>query len=152
MRNLFILFWTILLTSCHQQDGNNKSINPSSNSSNMAQTQAGLTNLQIKNYSFLEDMYADSYFPTSIVDKSKDVLVTLCYKIEQKQPKTLAQLYELTHAATNVFNDLQNDFEESGSELETGAREAIAKDFEFIAHAYGFTNADVEELIATRDW
>lgn len=118
----------------------------------MAKTQAGLTNAQMKSYSFLEDMYSDSYFPKSIVDKSKNVLVELCYEIEQKQPKTLEQLYELTHAATNVFNDLQDDFEESGSELETGARETIAKDFEYIAHAYGFADADVEELIGTRDW
>jgi len=28
----------------------------------------------------------------------------------------------------------------------------IAEDFWFVASAYGFTDADVEELIATRDW
>jgi hypothetical protein len=38
------------------------------------------------------------------------------------------------------------------SEIETAAREAIAHDFDVIAGAYGFADADIEELIATRDW
>jgi hypothetical protein len=43
------------------------------------------------------------------------------------------------------------EFEENDSELETAARKAIAEDFERIATAYGF-DADIEELIAPRDW
>ena len=35
--------------------------------------------------------------------------------------------------------------------VETGAREAIGGDFDFIAKTYGY-NADIEELIATRNW
>jgi Family of unknown function (DUF5713) len=58
----------------------------------------------------------------------------------------------LTHAATDDFNQLAEEFFEAESEIETAARECIAADFEFIANAYGFANADVEELIATRDW
>ena len=38
------------------------------------------------------------------------------------------------------------------SEIETAARDCIAVDFEFISKSYGFIEADVEELIATRDW
>ena len=75
----------------------------------------------------------------------------LCGEIESEKPDDLDQLYVLTHRATNRFNDLQEEFAENGSELETAAREAIAMDFDFIAKAYGF-DADVEELIATRDW
>lgn len=32
------------------------------------------------------------------------------------------------------------------------AREEIAEDFAYVARAYGFADADVEELIATREW
>ena len=32
------------------------------------------------------------------------------------------------------------------------AREEMAEDFRFIARAYGFEDADVEELIAPRAW
>lgn len=54
--------------------------------------------------------------------------------------------------ATEQFNALQAEFEAAGSEIETVAREVIAGDFQFIALAYGFADADVEELTAERDW
>jgi hypothetical protein len=57
----------------------------------------------------------------------------------------------LSHTATGKINNLQDDFYQNGSELETGAREAIAMDFEFISKSYGF-KADIEELISNRDW
>lgn len=117
----------------------------------MAKQQAALQNEAVAKYPFLQQMYDDSYFPNQLVDKGKAILVGLCFKIEQKQPKELDDLYELTHAATDKFNDLQEEFFEADSEIETGARECIAEDFEFVANAYGF-EADIEELIASRDW
>jgi hypothetical protein len=117
----------------------------------MPKKQEDLKNESVRSYSFLESMYKDSYFPDKLVDKGKAILVSLCFKIEKEQPKSLDELYELTHAATDKFNDLQEDFEEADSEIETGAREAIAEDFAFVARAYGF-EADIEELIATREW
>lgn len=118
----------------------------------MDQQQQTLKNEQLRTYAFLEDMYSDDYYPNHVVDKGKAILVTFCHQIEQTQAKDLAALYKLSHAATEQFNDLQEDFENNDSELETGARECIAQDFAFIASAYGFVNADIEELIATRDW
>ena len=96
-------------------------------------------------------MYSDSYFPKFLVDKGKAILVDLCLQIENEQPKNLEDLYKLTHAATEKFNDLEKVFDANGSEIETAARESIAADFEFIAHTYGY-KADVEELIAPRNW
>ena len=58
----------------------------------------------------------------------------------------------LTAEMEKNFNDLQQEFEEQGSEMETAARECIAADFEAIARAYGFADADVQELIAPREW
>ena len=118
----------------------------------MSVQQTDLKNEQTRTYSFLVDMYDDDYFPDNLVDKGKDILVGLCHEIETRQPKTLEALYALTHAATDEFNDLQLAFEEQDSEIETVARECIAADFEFIAIAYGFDDADAEELIGTRDW
>ncbi|WP_176737169.1 DUF5713 family protein [Micromonospora citrea] len=40
----------------------------------------------------------------------------------------------------------------AGSEIETVAREAIGDDFWFVATSYGFPDADVERLIANREW
>lgn len=118
----------------------------------MAKTQTNLSNELVRNYAFLEDMYDDDYFPNKLVDKGKAILVELCFKIEDTKPKTLEDLYKLTHSATDQFNELQEEFEENDSEIETAARDCIGVDFEFIATSYGFEDADVEELIATRDW
>ena len=111
-----------------------------------------LQNEKMANYAFLTDMYEDSYFPDDLVKKGENILIALCQKIELTQPKTLAELYVLTHATTEQFNELQEEFWEKESEIETAAREAIAHDFDVIAGAYGFADTDIEELIATRDW
>ena len=106
----------------------------------------------MKNYPFLASMYKDEYYPNIVVGYGKAILIYLCTQIEMRKPKNLDELYVLTHAATERFNDLENEFYKHGSEIETFARECIAADFEAIAVAYGFDEADVEELIAPRDW
>jgi hypothetical protein len=121
------------------------------NDDKMEKKQENLKNSATKTYPFLKDMYSDSYFPKKLVDKGKAILVDLCFKIEEKQPKNLDELYELTHAATNQFNDLEQEFEDNNSEIETAARECIATDFDFVATSYGF-HADFEKLIGTRNW
>ena len=114
--------------------------------------QSELKNEIVGTYAFLEDMYDDDYFPNHLVDQCKEILVELCFEIERTHPKDLDALYVLTHAATDKLNNLQDAFYENDSEIETGARECIAENFEFIAVSYGFEDADVDELIGTRDW
>jgi len=111
-----------------------------------------IENETMRAYPFVADMVRDPYFPDSEVKKVQAVLRELCVQIEAERPKSLAELYPLTHAATERINDLQNDFADAGSEIETGARESIAADFAAIAKAYGFDDADMETLIAPRDW
>jgi hypothetical protein len=111
-----------------------------------------LSNEQIGRHAFLQCMYEDEYFPKNLVDKGKQILLRLSARIEKEKPADEAALYALTHAATNEFNHLAEEFFDADSEIETAAAECIALDFDFIAKAYGFENADLEELIATRDW
>ncbi|MCR9116120.1 MAG: DUF5713 family protein [bacterium] len=111
-----------------------------------------ITNDKLTDYQFLAGMYRDGYFPDFLVDKGKAILIGLCEQIESQKPSSLEALYVLTHAATKAFNDLQEEFEDNESEIETAARDCIGMDFAFIAKAYGFDDADGEELIATRDW
>ncbi|GII56896.1 hypothetical protein Pth03_52850 [Planotetraspora thailandica] len=111
-----------------------------------------LTNQQTAGHTFLAGMYADGYFPDNVVDKGAAILLWLCERIEAERPSDLAALYALTQSATEEFNALEADFEAAGSEIETVAREVIAEDFQFVALAYGFAEADVEQLIAVRDW
>jgi hypothetical protein len=111
-----------------------------------------VSNQQVTAHPFLKGLYRDDYYPDHVVDRGKEILLRLCERIETERPADLAALYVLTHAATGEFNDLQAAFEEAGSDIETVAREEIAEGFWFVAQAYGFVDADVEKLIATRDW
>lgn len=108
-------------------------------------------NPHLQHYDFLSSMRHDAYFPAPLVEKGRQILIRLCQAIEAGQPQSLDALYALTHAATNEFNRLAEEFEAHDSQIETAARENIGEDFEAIAKAYGF-DADVERLIATRHW
>jgi Family of unknown function (DUF5713) len=110
-----------------------------------------LANDRMSTYFFLKEMEEDSYFPPHLVAKGKDILRRFCQNIETIKPTSLDELYNLSHQATEEFNTLSSEFEDEGSELETAARENIGADFYAIAKAYGF-NADIEELIAPREW
>jgi hypothetical protein len=111
-----------------------------------------IRNQQVAAHGFLQGMYSDGYVPDHLVDKGKVILLRLCERIETEHPGDLAALYALTDVATVQFNALQAEFDAADSEIETAAREEIAEDFHFIAMAYGFADADVEMLVAERDW
>lgn len=111
-----------------------------------------ISNEQVAAHSFLKGLDEDDYYPDHVVDRGKEILLRLCRRIEAERPTDLAALYSLTHAATDEFNALEAEFEAADSMIETVAREEIAEDFWFVARAYGFADADAEELIATRDW
>ncbi|MDT0393175.1 MULTISPECIES: DUF5713 family protein [Streptomyces] len=111
-----------------------------------------ISNEQVTAHPFLSALYRSTYYPDHVVDRGRAVLLALCERIEAERPAGLAALYALTHAATEEFNGLQDAFVEAGSEIETVARDEIGGEFWFVARAYGFADADIEELIAPRDW
>jgi hypothetical protein len=110
-----------------------------------------ITNSKLQHYDFLKDMYADSYFPNFLVDKGKQILMDLCEAIEKQKPDDPDEVYKLTHAATEKFNELAEEFYDNDSEIETAARESIGENFDYIVKAYGF-DLDIEEVIAPREW
>lgn len=111
-----------------------------------------LKNPKVLERAFLQEMFDDGYFPNPLVEEGKEILLKLCADIEANRPANLDGLYALTHPATEAFNALDEKFQEAGSEIETAARDCIGSEFAFIAGAYGFGEADIEELIAPRDW
>jgi hypothetical protein len=84
-----------------------------------------IANAAVKERAFLKDMFADSYFPRPLVEKGKQILIRLCERIEREKPEGDTVL-ALTHAATEEFNALAEEFVAADSEIETAAREAIA--------------------------
>ncbi|MET9952407.1 DUF5713 family protein [Streptomyces sp. NPDC006339] len=111
-----------------------------------------ITNQQVAGHAFLRRMFDDSYFPDRVVDQGKAILLRLCERVEAEQPSDLESLYALTQAATEEFNLLDREFVAAGSGIETVAREWICDEFSFVASAYGFVDADAEELTSGRDW
>ena len=109
-------------------------------------------NLKVDPAKLLEGMYDDGYFPNDLVDKVRDVILQACSEIEAEKPATEEELYVITCRATDKINDLQEAFYEKESEIETVARDDIAVTFGYVAKTYGFPDADLEELVATRDW
>lgn len=118
---------------------------------NPALANPGLANPALAGHVFLGEMLEDVYFPPHLVERGQAILAELCLSIERDRPADLAALYARTHAATERFNALGEAFDAAGSEIETVARESIGADFARIAAAYGF-EADIEELIAPREW
>lgn len=110
-----------------------------------------IANDTLKSHEFLADMLKDTYFPKQLVQKGQKILARLCERIEAERPNDLEALYAITHASTEEFNALAEEFEDQDSEIETAARDCIGSDFAHIAKAYGF-DADIEELISPREW
>ncbi|NUR57296.1 MAG: hypothetical protein HOV87_01080 [Catenulispora sp.] len=111
-----------------------------------------ITNQEVLDYGLLGRLYEDDYFPDHVLDKGVAILTRLCERIQDDPPADLEALYALTQAAVEEFNNLEAEFDAAGSEIETVAREEIGEAFTIIAQAYGYPDADDEELIAGRNW
>jgi hypothetical protein len=109
-----------------------------------------IQNKKASEHTFLQPLLADTYFPKHLVGKGQALLHQLAERIEREAPEGEA-VYELTRATAEAFNELQEEFLEAGSEIETVARDAIGSDVEFVLKAYGY-DVDTENAIANRDW
>jgi hypothetical protein len=101
-------------------------------------------------FDFLPEMYEDDYFPNSEVDKVKAAIqkvVTYLEKGETSTKKAQKKLDDMTL----TINELQNDFADHDSEIETGAANAIAETVERIL-AHFNVDIDIEEAIREREW
>lgn len=101
-------------------------------------------------YKMLAEMYDDDYFPTECVDKVKALIDTMILYLETEETdiaKIQAQLDEMTIG----INDLQDDFEENDSEIETGAGESISDTVVYILKWFNI-DIDCETAIGERDW
>ena len=103
-------------------------------------------------HEWLKPMVNDSYYPSFLVDKIIQILQNVFRNIEAVKPTTLEQLYEITNQGVREINDLEDEFDQNESEIETMARDAIGDEFYFIIDAFGFKDADLEEAIRDREW
>lgn len=103
-----------------------------------------------ENYVLLEEMVQDDYFPGFLVDKVKEQIMPVITLLESGETDLEAiqgRLDEMTLA----INELQEEFEENDSEIETAARDSIAVTIEYILNWFQIA-IDVETALQERDW
>nr|WP_276569525.1 DUF5713 family protein [Lysinibacillus sphaericus] len=101
-------------------------------------------------FNYLEDMYEDSFFPSFLVDKIKLHIVHLVHFIEENT-YTVEEIQGKLDEMTIAINELQNEFYENDSEIETFARDSIGLTVERILQ-YFEIDIDIEEALRERDW
>ncbi|WP_221766327.1 DUF5713 family protein [Lysinibacillus telephonicus] len=101
-------------------------------------------------FKYLVDMYKDPFFPTFLVDKLKLHIVKVVHFIEEST-HTIEEIQEKLDEMTIAINELQNEFYQNNSEIETVARDSIGETVEEILQ-YFELDIDTEEAIREREW
>lgn len=101
-------------------------------------------------YTLLTDMYSDEYYPKFLVDKVKDEITKVIGYLEEGE-HTNEEIQRQFDVMTIAINELQDEFDENDSEIETVARESIA---DAVFHILSYFNIDIdcETAIGERDW
>lgn len=103
-----------------------------------------------ENYVLLEEMYNDGYFPNFLVDKVKKLIRPVIVMLENGETdKKIIQ--DGLDKMTLAINDLQEEFEDNDSEIETVARDSIGETVGYILNWFGI-DIDIEDAIGERDW
>lgn len=102
------------------------------------------------NYKLLDEMYQDDYYPAFLVDKVKDEIQKVIDLLESGETDTEVVQEKLDEAVLAI-NDLQEEFDENESEIETVARDCIVVTIDYILKWFDIP-IDMEEAIRERDW
>ena len=102
------------------------------------------------NYKLLDEMYQDEYYPDFLVDKVKEELQKVIHLLESGETDIEAVQETLDEAVCGI-NDLQEEFDEHDSEIETVARDCIGVTVAYILEWFDIP-IDIEEAIRERDW
>lgn len=103
-----------------------------------------------ENYVLVKYMYEDDYFPNFLVDKVKNLILNLIAYLEMGE-QDITKIQEKCDEMTLAINDLDEEFDENDSELETGARESIGDSVEYVLKWFEIP-IDCEEAIRNREW
>lgn len=101
-------------------------------------------------YIYLKDMVEDSYYPPFLVEKVKELILELVAFLEPEE-KTEEEIQKKCDEITQAINELQEEFDENDSEIETVARESIFATVKDIFEHFNIS-IDPEEAIRERDW
>ena len=101
-------------------------------------------------YQPLYEMYDDEYFPNFLVDKIKAELdkVEAVLADGEKDTAIIQQYFD---TMTRAINDLEAEFDENDSEIETVARDSITEAVDYLLQKYRIA-IDLEEALREREW
>jgi len=103
-----------------------------------------------ENHTILDDMYKDGYFPDFLVNKVKEQILKVVKFIEEDN-HTKEEIQEKLDEMTLAINDLEEEFADNDSEIETVARDSIGTTVDYILKWFEI-DIDVEEAIREREW
>lgn len=103
-----------------------------------------------ENYRLLAEMYRDGYFPDFLVDKVKALIQNVIDFLETGE-RDLNKIQKKFDEMTLAINDLEEEFDDNDSELETVARDSIAVSVMYILKWFDI-DIDIEDAIGARDW
>lgn len=102
------------------------------------------------NYVLLNEMYQDDYYPNFLVDKIRNKLQKVIDLLETGE-KDINIIQEKMDEIICSINNLQDEFDENDSEIETVARDCIGETVGYILDYFDIP-IDVEEANRERDW
>jgi len=101
-------------------------------------------------YILVKDMASDSYYPKFLVERVRELIAPVIQLLEHGETN-LNTIQDKLDEMTCSINELQDEFEESGSEIETVARDSIAETIEYILEWFDI-DIDVETALQEREW
>ncbi|MBR4958376.1 MAG: hypothetical protein IKY55_03030 [Phascolarctobacterium sp.] len=102
-------------------------------------------------YVLLQNMFEDTYYPQFLVEKIKWQFIHLIEFLEGTDVKELSLIQDKLDEFTIFINNLQQEFWDQDSEIETVASESIANTLEYILNWFK-VDVGIEDALREREW
>ena len=102
-------------------------------------------------YVLLQNMFEDTYYPQFLVEKIKWQFIHLIEFLESADGKELPLIQDKLDEFTMFINNLQQEFWDQDSEIETVASESIANTLEYILNWFK-RDVCIEDALREREW
>ena len=102
-------------------------------------------------YVLLQNMFEDTYYPQFLVEKIKWQFIHLIEFLEGTDVKELSLIQDKLDEFTIFINNLQQEFWDQDSEIETVASESITNTLEYILNWFK-VDVGIEEALREREW
>ena len=102
-------------------------------------------------YVLLQNMFEDTYYPQFLVEKIKWQFIHLIEFLEGTDVKEVSLIQDKLDEFTMFINNMQQEFWDQDSEIETVASESIANTLEYILNWFK-VDVGIEDALREREW